>query len=100
MKFPPMLLLPFIENSFKHGKFINGVLNIDISLKLNKDELYFTIKNNRNLEEGNTSGIGLKNIKKRLELLYPNQHELQIVKDEKTFEICLILNPKSIYEKA
>ncbi len=97
---PPMLLLPFIENSFKHGKFINGVLNIDIFLKLNKDELYFTIKNNRNLEEGNISGIGLKNIKKRLELLYPNQHELQIVKDEKTFEICLILNPKSIYEKA
>ncbi|WP_196886557.1 sensor histidine kinase [Aureivirga sp. CE67] len=95
---PPMLLLPFIENSFKHGKFVNGILNIEIFLKLKENKLSFQIRNNRNVIQNETTGIGLQNIEKRLELLYPKQHSLDIFKNENIFEVNL--NLKTIYEKA
>lgn len=86
---PPMLLLPFVENAFKHGTQINGILNIDINLKTTEDYLFFNIKNTSKKNKLSTKGIGLENIKKRLEMLYNNQSELSISSEENLFIVNL-----------
>jgi LytS/YehU family sensor histidine kinase len=87
----PMLLIPFVENSFKHGSLINGMLKIDISIKTGNNILDFSISNSFMGNETNQTRIGLENIKKRLEMLYPNQYELKVQQFENTFEIHLKL---------
>ena len=75
----PMLLIPFVENAFKHG---NGLLNnpeIDIDLQSSNNQLDFFIKNkfvSSDTAKDKTSGIGLTNVKRRLQLLYPQKHTL------------------------
>ena len=88
----PMLLIPFVENSFKHGNLINGMLQIDIFIKLKNDTLYFTINNSFTEKESTQIGIGLENIKKRLEMLYPKKHKLTVNQLENTFKVHLKLN--------
>ncbi|WP_178985181.1 sensor histidine kinase [Winogradskyella helgolandensis] len=90
----PMLLIPFVENSFKHGKIKNGSLNIAISIEANADDITFIIKNSYTKASSSGDGIGLENIKKRLELLYPNQHQLKINQHENDFVVSLTVNPK------
>ncbi|WP_420573475.1 sensor histidine kinase [Kordia sp.] len=87
----PMLLLPFIENSFKHGSIKNGVLKIDIQIITDFEKVYFRIKNSNSQNTSSQHGIGLENIKKRLELLYPNKHELSITENKNDFEVSLKL---------
>ena len=94
---PPMLLIPFVENSFKHGKIINGSLNIDIIIEAQSNDIHFKMKNSFTKDTASNDGIGLENIKKRLELLYPNQHLLNINQDENDFIVELTLSPKSEY---
>ncbi|WP_339888293.1 histidine kinase [uncultured Flavobacterium sp.] len=90
----PMLLIPFIENAFKHGNIINGFLTIYINLSLTENnQLLFGIKNsflNNNIAE--TTGIGLENIRKRLELLFPNKYDLKTELKENYFEVSLVIN--------
>lgn len=79
----PMLILPFIENCFKHGISSQQESNITISLKVDQKKLILTTKNgifksNENTPEGNASGIGLQNTKRRLDLLYGNNYQLDI----------------------
>ena len=76
----PMIFLPFVENAFKHGNIIDGVLKVKINLKLETNTLIFKIENTslNESEELENKGIGLQNIKKRLDLLYQNKHELTI----------------------
>lgn len=85
----PMLLIPFIENSFKHGTIIDGKLNVDISIKIENGFLLFKISNSALQEESKTKGIGIENIKKRLEMLYPNTHQLKIAHHNKLFVVDL-----------
>jgi LytS/YehU family sensor histidine kinase len=87
----PMLLLPFIENSFKHGSINNGVLIIDIQIAVSLERIDFRIKNSNAESISSQQGIGLDNIKKRLELLYPNTYDLAIHNDNTTFEVELQL---------
>jgi two-component system, LytTR family, sensor kinase len=88
----PMLLIPFIENAFKHG---NGMLqNPEIRISLNVDNslLKFHVKNKYAEAESpkdKTSGIGLINVKRRLELLYENKHMLSIDKSNGWFSVSL-----------
>ncbi|MCL5128215.1 sensor histidine kinase [Algibacter sp. L4_22] len=91
LKIAPMLLLPFIENSFKHGVIKNGNLVIDINLHCHKNQINLHVKNTSSSSETNTNGIGLENIKKRLELLYSNQYELKIEQNEDFFKVNLKL---------
>ena len=91
----PMLLIPFVENSFKHGKITNGSLDISIYIEEKHEVIQFKIKNNSSNESESNDGIGLENIKKRLELLYPNQHQLIIKKNPTDFEVTLTLTSKS-----
>ena len=92
-KIAPLLLLPFLENSFKHGA--NEMIEQAwISLDLNVDDknLKFKLINGRTpqLENNpNSAHVGLQNVKKRLHLLYPDAHELRITEDEDTFVVSL-----------
>ena len=74
----PMLLIPFVENAFKHGSLVDGFLHLKLNVKIDESRLQFTIHNsfiNQNETEKN-GGIGLVNIKKRLDLNYPNNYKL------------------------
>ena len=73
----PMLLIPFVENAFKHGNIIDGFLSIEISIKVSNNSLDFNIRNTFNQENQNQKpGIGLKNIEKRLDLNYSDHYQL------------------------
>ena len=90
----PMLLLPFVENSFKHGKGTDGKLKIWISIKLVAEELDFRIANSiqNSSETFTNAGIGLQNIKRRLDILYHDDYQLNIEKDKASFSVILRLN--------
>ena len=95
LKIAPMLLLPFVENAFKHGTQINDVLKIDINIKTTADFLYFEIINLAKESEKSSKGIGLENIKKRLEMLYVNKYDLEILKEEYTYKVNLKIAVKN-----
>ena len=88
---PPLILILFVENSFKHGvkNNIHKIL-IEISLKVEGAFLLFSIKNpiGENILKENT-GIGLKNARRRLELLYGNNYELDISEKDNEFMVTL-----------
>lgn len=92
----PMLLIPFVENAFKHGISLQSPSHIKISLQTSGQTLYFDVHNSLHIKPENDpeklqSGIGLQNVQQRLALLYPNQHELIIRKNAKDFFIHLTL---------
>ena len=89
IQIPPMLLIPFVENSFKHGVIIDGVLNVDIHLKTANNCLLFEVENSSKRKEEASTGIGLQNIRKRLEMLYPAKHQLEIIENNDTFKVHL-----------
>jgi sensor histidine kinase YesM len=79
----PMLLIPFVENAFKHGISLQGRSWINIKLECAESFVCFEVRNSihRRLEgdtEKDHSGIGLKNVAERLKLLYPGRHELNV----------------------
>lgn len=79
----PMLLISFVENAFKHGSVLVTNPVIDISIACSDGMLKFDVRNKfvPHTEPNETHGVGLKNVKRRLELLYENKYELKI-KDE------------------
>ena len=94
----PMLLIPFVENAFKHGTDVVQNPEIEIELKAENGKLYFIVRN-RFIEtettKDKTSGIGLANVKRRLELLYNNRHHFTINKRDNWFTASLELTLKS-----
>ena len=93
----PMLLIPFVENAFKHGTGLIQNPEIEIELKAQNDQLYFVVKNRfvqTKTTKDKTSGIGLANVKRRLELLYGNRHQLAINKTDEWFIVSLQLTFK------
>ena len=92
----PMLLIPFVENAFKHGTGMITKPQIDVELKAEKNTLYFTVKNKYSDQyeevKDKTSGIGLTNVKRRLNLLYGNNHTLTIAKQDGWFITSLQIN--------
>ena len=75
----PMLLIPFIENAFKHGSIVDGFISINIKIRLEDNSLYFSVINTfiGDDKEHNNNGIGIQNIRKRLDLHYSNNYNLQ-----------------------
>lgn len=75
----PFLFLPFVENAVKHGINMNGESYLNISFDIDKD-IYFRVANSKSQQPTNNTvgGIGLVNVQRRLDLLYPEQHELTI----------------------
>ena len=89
---PPMLLMTFVENIFKHGiDKIGGCNKIEISLVQQKGYLYFSTKNGINRHAGHTipNGLGLTNLHKRLSILYDRNFELKTVNDGHYFTAAL-----------
>jgi two-component system LytT family sensor kinase len=91
---PPLLLLPLVENSFKHGianSLKQGWIRVDVS----RQEDNFSIKIENSVEENPPSaamkngGIGLNNVQKRLELIYPDAHEFKIISAPHSYLVVL-----------
>jgi len=89
----PMLLIPFVENAFKHGTGMIEDAQIDIDLEAEKNILQFTVSNKYNPASAEikdkTSGIGLANVKRRLNLLYGKNHTLMISTNDNWFVVSL-----------
>jgi two-component system, LytTR family, sensor kinase len=88
----PLILLPFIENCFKHGASKDRINpSIHIRLEIHSDFLFLKVVNSVPAEKKNTMpesvGIGLKNVQRRLELIYPGKHELFILPGKKIFSV-------------
>lgn len=91
-KVPPLLLFPLIENSFKHGILQDAEKPVCIQLKVTGNQLIFAISNYKNnYLKDHTGGIGLANVRKRLSLLYPDQHVFTIAQAEDNFSVELKL---------
>jgi len=92
----PMLLIPFVENAFKHGTGLVENAQIEIELRAKNDILHFSVRNKYNPlsqeEKDKTSGIGLTNVERRLSLLYGKNHTLLVNKNDGWFTISLQLN--------
>ncbi len=93
-KIAPLIFLPFVENSFKHG-LKGGAKNtfVKIKLEVSGKVLHFEIENSKGkpseLINSKYKGIGVENVRKRLELIYPEQHTLKISDNEQTFKVLL-----------
>lgn len=96
----PMLLIPFVENAFKHGDIINGSLKISILIKAVEDELFFEIENTSFNENKINNGIGLENIAKRLEMLYTNSHGLKTNQTANCFKVKLTISNLKQFKNA
>jgi len=87
----PMLLIPFIENSFKHWKIDDPEDSyIDIDVQTSKNQLHFRIENTKpgwNTKLSPGSGIGLENVRKRLNLIYPGKHKLVIQDSTRIYKV-------------
>ena len=95
----PLLFIPFVENAFKHSKSSSKDSNIRIGLTTNKNsDLYFYCKNNKghksNSADKKYKGVGLRNIKKRLSLLYDKKYDLKITDNKDIFIVELKLKLK------
>ncbi len=96
----PLLLVPFVENSFKHLSHFSGekLNEIKIDLARENGEIKFFIKNTTEekllSELKQHGGIGLSNVKRRLELLYPKKHELVISEHDGWFDVRLKMKIK------
>lgn len=89
----PMLLVPFVENTFKHGDFSGKGFTVKISD--DHQTLTFHLQNfKKQRSKDSLSGIGIGNVKKRLEILYPKKHELNIVETETEFSVDLKIDLK------
>ena len=95
MKVAPLLLITFIENAFKYVGFNECKENrIDIKLSYEDGNLVFSIFNTKDTfinHSETASGLGIANAKRRLELLYPNKHQLLIDDQESSYETTLTL---------
>jgi len=89
----PLLLIPFLENSFKHGAsqmLTHPWVSLDIVIE--ERDLYFNLSNSKPMltaEKMVTKGLGLRNVKKRLAILYPEMHVLNITDEVMSFSVSL-----------
>lgn len=92
----PMLLIPFVENAFKHGTGFIENPKIDVELKAENNILYFRVRNTYDPSsqqiKDKASGIGLANVRRRLDLLHPGKYKLDITKENGLFTVYLQIN--------
>ena len=91
----PLLLIPFIENAFKHGVNPDEESSINIQIGIEEQSLKLTVENNKvkvALDPHMKSGHGIENTKSRLQLLYPSRHFLILSEDEEHFRVQLTIH--------
>ena len=92
----PMIFLPYVENAFKHsniGRDKNSFININLLNYSDSKDVYFCVENSKprgKIVKDDVGGIGLRNVKKRLSILYPSKHKLKITNNE-TFKVELFI---------
>ena len=92
LQIAPMLLIPFIENAFKYGVNSEQNSRIKIDVAINKQRLLLSVVNNKVIIQKNIyekSGLGIENTMRRLELIYPSKHLLEIDNSENQFSVLL-----------
>lgn len=89
----PMLLIPFVENAFKYGVSGRKKTNINIAINITDTRLEFSLNNEivNEDEKKSSTGIGIKNVRKRLALIYPDRHDLSISIHNNQFEVILTI---------
>lgn len=93
----PMLLLPLVENAFKHGmekKVAKAFIHISLTQEGAKFSFQIVNHNNRSQQKSNSehSGVGLENVRHNLDIVYPNKHTFQINETDETFTVSLHIN--------
>lgn len=94
-KVVPLLFIILLENSFKHGvETLRENAFVKVDVVSDKNEIQFTVENNfgSHGNNGNKSGIGLNNLRRRLALIYPNKHKLSFLIVENIYKAQLILS--------
>jgi two-component system LytT family sensor kinase len=95
LRIAPMLLIPFVENAIKHGaQSTNEQSTIDISVAIKNTNLHFCVVNSKPpmVSTSKRKGLGLENVRRRLNLLYPNSHVLEIVDTEEVYQLNLSID--------
>jgi len=95
LRIAPMLLIPFIENAVKHGaQSTNEQSTIDISVSIKNTSLHFCVDNSKPpmVSASKRKGLGLENVKRRLNLLYPKSHKLEIDDKKKVYRVNLSID--------
>ncbi|MFQ3215452.1 MAG: two-component system LytT family sensor kinase [Marivirga sp.] len=91
----PMILIPFVENAFKHSKIEAGSdATIAIKLLVEADKIIFSVINSLpkvSLQKDETGGIGIENVRKRIALIYPDKSQLAISEDQSSFTVQLTI---------
>lgn len=86
----PLLLIPFLENAFKHGVLNDPEHPVRITIKVIRQELKVSVFNKINQnQKDHSSGIGLINVQRRLYLIYPGKHDLEVQNDGKSYQVNL-----------
>jgi two-component system, LytTR family, sensor kinase len=91
----PLLLLPIVENCFKHGNLSDGencYVKLDIEINKNVFKAGFENSKKSDYQNNKPGGIGLENVQRRLQLLYPDQHQLLISQNQNLYKIDLTVN--------
>ncbi|WP_293788966.1 sensor histidine kinase [uncultured Pedobacter sp.] len=92
-KIASLILIPFVENAFKHGVVNDATQPVRIKLKVQNKRLSFEVSNKiSHAQKDRSSGVGMVNIHRRLDLIYPDKHELLISNNGNTYKSTLILN--------
>jgi two-component system LytT family sensor kinase len=95
-KIAPLMILPFVENCFKHGASENLQQSwVKITVDAPEEHIVVKVENSKASENGHarngSEGIGIQNVKRRLDLLYPEKYELKIINGEETFLVILTI---------
>ncbi|WP_075556044.1 histidine kinase [Parabacteroides timonensis] len=93
---PPLLFIPFVENAVKHNTDGENASFVYLSFNVQDNRLTFRCENSKPAEEeekdNRIGGLGLKNIRRRLDLLYPDRHSLKIIEDKQSYTVNLYLD--------
>ena len=94
----PMLMIPFVENCFKHGNSIDKTLQIDLSISIDKNTFLFQLENSkkRGQPDNPNGGIGISNTRRRLQLLYGNSFHLETTDNGESFLVQLEIDISKI----
>ena len=93
MEIPPLIFLPFVENCFKHGVKKEGDIKVNIDFAVRDKFLYFSVENplDGHTDSGPKHGIGIENVKRRLDLLYGKKYSLETSTADGMFKVFLKL---------
>ncbi len=87
----PLLLLPFVENAFKFGTSTLSYSPIQLNIKITDTQIEFHCQNHVRSNQTDSTGIGIANTRRRLELLYPERFDLQITENQDIFSVFLLI---------